>query len=130
VANPLELSYPDLSNLPSSTVSETIDCTGGWYSEQRWTGVAISELLDRTRPLSGAHSVTVTSVTGYNRRFSMAEARSALLALRVAGQLLTDEHGYPVRLVVPGHRGFDWVKWVTQITVNEAGDEWQSPLPV
>jgi len=130
VANPLELSYPDLSNLPASTMSETIDCTGGWYSEQRWTGVAISELLDRTRPLSGAHSVTVTSVTGYNRRFSMAEARSALLALRVAGQLLTDEHGYPVRLVVPGHRGFDWVKWVTQITVNEAGDEWQSPLPV
>ena len=130
VAQAIELSYADILKLPVSTQTEILDCTGGWYSEQRWAGVSLADLLAVVRPAAGAGSVTVTSSTGYNRRFSIQEAQSALLALTVAGESLTDEHGYPARLVAPGHRGFDWVKWVTQITVNEGGDEWQSPLPV
>ncbi|MGH2634168.1 MAG: molybdopterin-dependent oxidoreductase, partial [Tepidiformaceae bacterium] len=130
VANESEFTYADMMKLPPSTRAETLDCTGGWYTEQNWTGVALTELLLATAPRPGAASITVTAATGYNRRFSMAEAQTAILALQVGGTPLTDEHGYPARLVMPGHRGFDWVKWVTQITVNEAGDEWQSPLPV
>jgi DMSO/TMAO reductase YedYZ molybdopterin-dependent catalytic subunit len=92
--------------------------------------VPLSALLERAGVKGGAHSVTVTGVTGYNRRFSLDEARSALLAVAVAGQPMSDDHGFPARLVMPGHRGFDWVKWVTQITVNEGGDIWQLPLPL
>lgn len=130
VANEAHFSYDDMLKLPASTRTDTLDCTGGWYTEQRWTGVALTDLLGAAGARPGAASITVTSATGYNRRFSMAEAQSAVLALQVGGTPLTDEHGYPARLVMPGHRGFDWVKWVTQITVNEGGDEWQSPLPV
>ena len=64
----------------------------------------------------------------------MSEARGALLALSVAGEELDDGHGFPARLVMPDHRGFDWVKWVTRITVNAegnfSGDFWQAPVPL
>ncbi len=129
VASPLELTYEDLTAMPTDTRTDPLDCTGGWYTHQEWRGVPLSALLARAGVAEGAASITVTGVTGYNRRFSMAEAQSAILALHVAGQPLSDSHGFPARLVVPGHRGFDWVKWVTHITVNAHGDEWQLPLP-
>jgi DMSO/TMAO reductase YedYZ molybdopterin-dependent catalytic subunit len=53
-----------------------------------------------------------------------------LLALDVAGRPLSHGHGAPARLVVPDHRGFDWVKWVVRVTVNDSGDFWQPPLPL
>jgi DMSO/TMAO reductase YedYZ molybdopterin-dependent catalytic subunit len=47
----------------------------------------------------------------------LAEARQALLALQVGDELRDHGHGAPLRLVAPGRRGFQWVKWVTQIEV-------------
>ena len=131
VDTPGLFSYEELSGLQTGMSTAVLDCTGGWFSRQEWTGVPLSALLDRAGGLkAGAHSITVTGVTGYNRRFSLDEANASLLALAVAGQPLSDEHGFPARLVMPGHRGFDWVKWVTHVTVNEGGDEWQAPLPL
>ena len=52
----------------------------------------------------------------------MAEARATLLATQVGHELLTDGHGAPLRLVAPGRRGFQWVKWVTEIEVLTAAD--------
>ena len=108
----------------------TIDCTGGWYSSQVWRGVPVAELLDVAGPTPQAASVTVTSVTGYYRRFSLNEARRYLLATHVAGEALTHGHGSPVRLVAPGKRGFEWVKWVKAIEVNESPKWLQPPLPI
>jgi DMSO/TMAO reductase YedYZ molybdopterin-dependent catalytic subunit len=130
VAREIAFSYIELKALAPSTVVETIDCTGGWYSEQQWTGIPLGDLLALAGPTPNAGSVTVTGVTGYNRRFSLAEAATALLAFEVAGSTIGDGHGFPARLVMPDHRGFDWVKWVTRITVNEHGDAWQAPLPL
>ncbi|MCB0030580.1 MAG: molybdopterin-dependent oxidoreductase, partial [Anaerolineales bacterium] len=74
--------------------------------------------------------VTIRSVTGYQRRFSLAEMENALLALTVADAPLTPGHGYPLRLVVPEKRGLEWVKWVSDIQVNTTSKIWQSPLPL
>jgi DMSO/TMAO reductase YedYZ molybdopterin-dependent catalytic subunit len=60
----------------------------------------------------------------------MSEAQTALLALSVAGRPLTHGHGAPARLLVPDHRGFDWVKWVSRISVRGSPDIWQPPLPL
>ncbi len=108
----------------------TIDCTGGWYSTQRWRGTPLAELLEEAGPLPEASSVTVTSATGYYRRFSMAEAADYLLATHVGGAALSRGHGFPVRLVAPGKRGFEWVKWVERIDVNTTPKWLQPPLPV
>jgi DMSO/TMAO reductase YedYZ molybdopterin-dependent catalytic subunit len=79
---------------------------------------------------AGAGSVTVRSVTGYYRRFSLDEADSYILATRVGSETMSHSHGYPLRLVAPGKRGFEWVKWVVAIEVNDTSKWWQPPLPL
>ncbi|MCI0779543.1 MAG: molybdopterin-dependent oxidoreductase [Chloroflexi bacterium] len=128
VERPLLLTLDDLG--PAEELTATLDCTGGWHSTQAWRGVALGELLDRARPEAGAASVSVVSATGYYRRFSLTEARELLLATHVGGEALSHRHGAPLRLVVPGRRGFEWVKWVTAVELNVTGKWLQPPLPL
>ena len=53
-----------------------------------------------------------------------------LLATHVAGRPLLGGHGGPARLVVPGRRGFWWVKWVVAVEVSDEPWWWQPPLPL
>ena len=124
----LELAYDDLDQRRG--VTAVIDCTGGWYSEQDWRGVPVADVLDQAGTSPNAASITVTSATGYYRRFSMEEAREYVLATHAGDRPLSRGHGYPVRLVAPGKRGFEWVKWVTSIEVNESPKWLQPPLPL
>jgi hypothetical protein len=140
VAQPYSLSYAEIGKLPRRSVTATLDCTGGWYAEQHWQGVAVAELLARAGLEPSAASVTFESVTGYKRRFGLDEALTFLLALgTLPGEdveeldrytPLAHGHGYPARLVAPGRRGMEWVKWVAAIRVNETGPLAQSPLPL
>ncbi|MFO7632431.1 MAG: molybdopterin-dependent oxidoreductase, partial [Caldilinea sp.] len=130
VERPLLLSLDDLAPLVDTTQAALLDCTGGWHSTQEWTGVPLSVLLERARPVAEARSVTVESVTGYARRFALDELQGYLLATRVAGTTLAHGHGFPLRLVAPDRRGFEWVKWVTRVHVNTTSAHLQSPLPL
>jgi hypothetical protein len=105
----------------------TLDCTGGWFAEQEWTGIPLSELIGRP---GDAQSVLVRSATGYQRRFSSREAGRLLLATTIDDRPLSTGHGYPLRLVAPGRRGFWWVKWVERIEVDDTPWWWQPPFPV
>lgn len=112
-ASPVDL--PTILAGPTREIDAIIDCTGGWWSEQRWRGTPLLDLL-RSRGLSGdARSVTVTSVTGHAWTFGTGDLGDALLATHVGGEALSAGHGAPVRLVVPGRRGFQWVKWVARV---------------
>ena len=128
VEHELDLVYEDLE--PQHDVIAVIDCTGGWYSEQHWQGVPVADILAQAGTGPGAASITVTSATGYYRRFSMEEAGEYLLATHVGGSPLSRGHGFPSRLVAPDKRGFEWVKWVTSIEVNESPKWLQPPLPL
>ena len=128
VERELSLAYDEISAVAETTA--TIDCTGGWYSTQVWRGVAVPDLLARAGPTGAASSVTFTSVTGYYRRFSMAEAAGYILASHVGGETLAHGHGFPLRLVASDKRGFEWVKWVVDIRVNETPKWLQPPLPI
>ena len=52
------------------------------------------------------------------------------IALEVGGAPLSAGHGFPARLVAPGRRGFWWVKWVTDVRVEDAPWWRQSPFPL
>ena len=136
VAQPFSLSYDELAAMVQEEVVVALDCTGGWYSVQRWRGVAVGALLARAGVSPGAASVTFEAVSGYRRRFPLDEAAGALLALGTADESgeayrpLSHGHGAPARAVLPGRRGMEWVKWLAVIRVNESGALWQSPLPL
>jgi DMSO/TMAO reductase YedYZ molybdopterin-dependent catalytic subunit len=89
----------------------------------RWTGIAVSDLLDRAGvdPASGDDRwLVVEAVDGYCNVLPLAEAREhAFLAVGMAGQPLPREHGSPARLLVPGRTGQDGqTKWVRRLTVT------------
>ena len=130
VAQPFTLAYDELVNLPQETLTETLDCTGGWYSTQVWDGIKLGNILEMAGLSDDAQSVTIEAVSGYKRRFPIAEAKDFLLAISVAGAPLTHGHGAPLRLVAPNRRGVEWVKWITHIRVNTDSHLKQLPLPL
>jgi hypothetical protein len=103
-----------------------LDCTGGWYAEQGWEGALLADLLTG---VEAASSIEVASVTGYRRRLPAADAARLLLATRVGGRALSAGHGFPLRLVAPGRRGFWWVKWVNRVELSGTPWWWQTPFP-
>src|SRR5262249_50428683 len=121
VKTPLTLTYEDVASAGDELVA-TLDCTSGFYSTQRWSGIRGGRLLDRATPPAHAARVSFISVTGYRWTLPLAEARNALLGMQVGEEMLAHEHGGPVRLVAPGRRGFQWVKWVVRMEVRTAPD--------
>jgi len=114
-APPAELSYADIAALPRHEASVVLDCTGGWWSEQVWSGVSLKDVLARSPVGETATRVEVISVTGHRWTFDRSEVEQAMLATHVGGEPLTAGHGYPLRLVVPSLRGFLWIKWVGEV---------------
>lgn len=112
------LALADITAWPQREIDVVIDCTGGWWSEQRWRGAPLLEILSARRYGADARSVTVTSVTGHSWTFELDDLRDAILATHVGGNELSAGHGAPVRLVVPGRRGFQWIKWVDRVEVS------------
>ena len=124
VANPRDFSYDELASA-GDELEATLDCTGGFYSTQRWRGIRIGHLLDDVTPHADAKYVSFVSVTSYRWSLPLEEARAALLATHIEDEPLSYEHGYPLRLVAPGHRGFEWVKWIVRVEVLTAPDPGQ-----
>jgi DMSO/TMAO reductase YedYZ molybdopterin-dependent catalytic subunit len=123
---PMTKALPELDAF-GDRVRAALDCTGGWYADQDWEGVWLSRLIP---PADEARSLLVRSVTGYQRRFPVSDAGRLLLATRVGGRPLDAGHGFPLRLVAPGRRGFWWVKWVERIEASATPWWWQPPFPL
>ena len=120
VRRPLAVTAAELDR--GDLLTATLDCTGGFFSTQHWRGVSLGRLLDEAGVEPGARHVRVISRTGYRWSFSLGDARALLLATHVGEEPLAHGHGAPCRLVAPGRRGFQWIKWVERVEVHEDPD--------
>jgi DMSO/TMAO reductase YedYZ molybdopterin-dependent catalytic subunit len=103
---------------PRREVQCILDCTSGWWSEQVWSGVGVLDVLNTAGLATQTTQVAVESVTGHRIVLALADLETAVLATHVGGEPLSPGHGFPVRLVVPGWRGYHWVKWVQRLEVS------------
>ena len=147
VKRPLRLGLRDLVNLPALVQTATLECAGngrafltppvggeqwelGAVSTAEWTGVRLAEVLDRAGIKSGAQGVVFRAAdrapdrdsggaSRFERSLTLDEIRQSevLLAYAMNGQPLPIQHGYPLRLIVPGWYGVAAVKWLTEIEV-------------
>jgi len=92
-----------------------------------WTGWPVRELLKMAGPQAGADMVLSTSIDGWTAGTPLSvltDDRNALLAIAMNGEPLPPEHGFPVRLVVPGLYGYvSATKWVTELKVTSFADD-------
>jgi DMSO/TMAO reductase YedYZ molybdopterin-dependent catalytic subunit len=114
---PGQFGLAELAALPQRQLQAVLDCTGGWWTEQVWSGPRLGDLLAERGLSPAAAQVAVTSVTGHRIVLPLAELGEALLATHVGGEPLLPGHGYPVRLAIGGRRGYHWVKWVSSVEV-------------
>ncbi len=130
VKRPYPLTYPQLREMMDVSETAVVDCTGGWFAEQVWRGVSLAHLLALAELDDAAASLSVISVTGYQRRFTLDQANRYFLALDVVDAPLSHGHGFPLRLVAQDQRGVEWVKWITHLRLNRTSELWQFPLPL
>jgi DMSO/TMAO reductase YedYZ molybdopterin-dependent catalytic subunit len=119
VDKPMTLSYQELRALPRTSQIRTFHCVTGWsVPNVHWTGVRLSDLLDRVSPQFSAQGVQFTSAeVPYVDSLTLQQAKlhDVLLAYEMDGKPLPREHGAPVRLVIPEMYGYKNVKWVSRI---------------
>jgi DMSO/TMAO reductase YedYZ molybdopterin-dependent catalytic subunit len=124
VEAPFALTYEELLDLDAVEQVHTLECisnpTGGeLIGTALWTGVRMRDLLQRARPTDKAFDVVLTSVDGYVDSFPIAKAMEpeTLLVYLMNGKTLPQDHGYPVRTLVPNIYGMKNVKWLRSIEV-------------
>ncbi|MFC4104896.1 molybdopterin-dependent oxidoreductase [Micromonospora zhanjiangensis] len=131
VRRPITLSYADLLARPLVERDVTLACVsnevgGDLIGNARWLGVRIADLLDEAQPLDGADQVVGRSSDGWTCGTPTAvlrDGRDALLAVGMNGEPLPIEHGFPVRMVVPGLYGYvSACKWVVELELTSFAD--------
>jgi DMSO/TMAO reductase YedYZ molybdopterin-dependent catalytic subunit len=121
VQRPMELTYEQLLALPKAEQVSTFHCVTGWIVDGvHWGGVRFGDLLDHAGPLTGAHAAHfVSAEVPYDDYLSLRDLSlgDVMLAYEMDGQPLPQEHGAPVRVVIPEMYGYKNVKWVNRITL-------------
>ncbi|MEV8378560.1 molybdopterin-dependent oxidoreductase [Kribbella sp. NPDC056861] len=127
----LRLNFADLLNRRLIERDITLTCVsnevgGPYVGNARWIGVPIAELLREAGVQGGADAVKSTSVDGLTIGTplqALTDGRDAILALGMNGEPLPFEHGFPVRMVVPGLYGYvSATKWIVDFEVTKFSD--------
>lgn len=115
VEEQMQFTWDEFMSLPQTTVISDAHCVTRWSKlDNRWEGVAFSELVKHVRPTPEARHVMVYSYGGYTTNVPLADLMNddVLFAHRHNDQPLTIDHGQPLRLVVPKLYFWKSAKWV------------------
>lgn len=116
----LSLTYEELSQMEMIEKKVILICPGFFVDYAEWEGVPLSTIFEKAKVEEGYETITFYALDGYSSRFSREEVENNLLflALKVNGETLPKEHGFPVRLVAEDILGGRWVKWISAIGVK------------
>jgi DMSO/TMAO reductase YedYZ molybdopterin-dependent catalytic subunit len=124
VKSPVSLTLDEIWARPSITQAVTLSCIsnlvgGDLIGSNYWTGIRFKDILDEAGLQSGAQEIAISAADGFYEGLSLDEAMDerTLLVYAMNGEPLTVEHGFPLRLYVPGHYGMKLPKWITQMEV-------------
>jgi sulfane dehydrogenase subunit SoxC len=145
VRTPLALDLETIRSLPAVTQPVVMECAGngrarltprplsqpwleGAVGNAEWTGTPLASVLEQAGVLDGAVEVVLTGADrgvqedvehDYERSLPLDEALrpEVLLAYEMNGAPLLPQHGFPLRVIVPGWYGMTQVKWLKRITV-------------
>src|SRR5664280_269459 len=126
---PVCWTWAEFGRLPRVDVIADFHCvTKFTLLGNRWTGVSTAQVLAAASPADGVSHVMVYGEYGYSANLRLADfaAADSLLATHRNGDLLTAEHGHPVRLVVPhlyAWKGPKWVRAIEYLTEDRRGAE-------
>jgi len=118
VENPIRISWDELSTLPRTSHVQDIHCVTRWSRfDVTFEGVHWSALEEIVKPLSSARFVVAHGEQGYTANAPVGFLRDplSLLATHADGEPLTPEHGWPLRLVIPGKYFWKSAKWLRGI---------------
>jgi len=131
VDNPIELTYDDLLAMPQMERHITLSCVsnpvgGDLVGNALWQGVSLADVLNEAGLQLGAEQVVSRSVDGWtcgSPTEVVMDGRDSMLAIAMNGEPLPAQHGFPVRIVVPGLFGYvSATKWVTDIRLTRWED--------
>ena len=121
VDNPITLGWAELNELPKATVTQDIHCVTRWSRfDTTFTGVPWSAIRELVGQRPSAHYAIAHAEAGFtaNVPASFLDAEGALLVTHADGEPLTPEHGWPLRLVVPGTYFWKSAKWLRAIELR------------
>jgi DMSO/TMAO reductase YedYZ molybdopterin-dependent catalytic subunit len=139
VEHDLTLSFQDLVDIGVDEYVITLTCVsnevgGELVGNARWLGVPIRSVLAKAGPKPGADMVLSRSIDGYTASTPLSAVTDAgldaIFAIGMNGEPLPFEHGFPVRMVVPGLYGYvSATKWLTELKVTtfEADQAYWTP---
>jgi DMSO/TMAO reductase YedYZ molybdopterin-dependent catalytic subunit len=116
------LRLSDLEEMEQVTVALPIACVEGWSVGAEWTGVRVRDLIGLVG--GSGHDVSVQSMerrSAYGRTLlpaAFVDDPRTVLALRINGERLDPDHGYPARIIAPNRPGVLQTKWVERMEVR------------
>jgi DMSO/TMAO reductase YedYZ molybdopterin-dependent catalytic subunit len=127
VDKPMTITFDDLMRRPMIDHDVTLTCVsesvgGSYIGNARWQGALLADLLKEAGIQKGANQIVMRDVNGMNLGVAtdpVMDGRASLLAVGMNGQPLPQEHGFPVRVVVPGLYGYvSACKWVVDMELT------------
>jgi len=122
VERPLDLSLQDIRSRPRQTQAITLSCIsnplgGDLISTSFWTGLPFAQLLAEAGLKPGVQEIFIESADGFYESVPLREANDprTLLVYEMNGEPLPVEHGFPLRISIPGHFGMKQPKWIKRI---------------
>ena len=125
------LRLEEITAMESVTTIRTLKCIGDpigteQMSNATWKGVRLRHLLEKVGPTSEAKVVVFRCADGYHTAIPLEKAmrEETLLAYEMNEEPLPTEHGFPVRLLNPGHYGTKNPKWIINIQLAKAHESY------